>query len=457
MSDALNMICINNDLGIRFSVVIVPGGQQYTLASAHLIDSYMGGWIADYNHVLNWLAAMYLSTGIYCPWNLWNLTALDTRYADALLADRAGDVNELLRLNNEMNEIANEALMYMVWWHPTLQFARSEWLQGWYVNVNYGVDLWSTMYYETPEPDVTPPTSEIDLSGDLGEGGWFTSEVLVTLSATDNIGVGRTEYSFDNTSWITYSAPFNLTEEGYISIYYRSADNYGNVETVKMETTKVDMTAPTGSILINNDGIYTNSSSVTLSLSAVDVTSGVALTRLSHDNITWTPSEAYTTLRNWTLTEGDGWKTVYAQYADNAGLVSQSTDTITLDTTSPAITITSPSSGSEIRSSTVPITWTDSDETAGMSHCEVKLDDGSWTNVGSNAFHIYTGIGEGSHIVEVKATDKAGLSTKVYVEFIVNTSPLFGPGYIEEAAITATIVAVVLGTTLYFFKFRKRT
>jgi len=150
MADALNAICIENDLGIKFSVVIVPGGQQYTLASAHSIDSYMGGWIADYNHVLNWLAPMYLSSGTYFSWNLWNLTALDTRYADALLADQAGEIDELLTLNDEMNTIANEALMYMVWWHPTLQFARSTWLKGWYVNVNYGVDLWSTMYYEQP-------------------------------------------------------------------------------------------------------------------------------------------------------------------------------------------------------------------------------------------------------------------------------------------------------------------
>jgi len=150
MADALNAVADDNDLGIRFNVVIVPGGQQYTLASSHLIDSYMGGWIADYNHVLNWLAPMYLSSGTYFSWNLWNLTALDTRYWDAVAADKAGDEAEMLRLTDEMNEIANEALTYMVWWHPTLQFARSTWLKGWWVNTVYGVDLWSTMYYEQP-------------------------------------------------------------------------------------------------------------------------------------------------------------------------------------------------------------------------------------------------------------------------------------------------------------------
>jgi len=150
MSDSLNSIASEHNIGIRFNVVIVPGGQQYTLASAHRIDSYVGGWIADYNHVMNWLGPMYLSSGTYFSWNLWNLTALDTRYDDAVTADRAGNIADLLRLNTEMNEIANEAIIYMIWWHPTLQFARSTWLKGWYVNINYGVDLWSTMYYETP-------------------------------------------------------------------------------------------------------------------------------------------------------------------------------------------------------------------------------------------------------------------------------------------------------------------
>ena len=158
MSDTLNTIADDNDLGIRFNVVIVPGGQQYTLASSHLIDSYMGGWIADYNHVLNWLGPMYLSSGTYFSWNLWNLTALDDLYWDAVAADEAGDVDELLSLTDQMNTIANEHLTYMMWWHPTLQFARSEWLKGplvtaehptgWWVNTAYGVDLWSTMYYE---------------------------------------------------------------------------------------------------------------------------------------------------------------------------------------------------------------------------------------------------------------------------------------------------------------------
>ena len=147
---AENLNSFSRSLGLTFRVVIVPGGQQYTLASMHQIDAYVGGWIADYNHVLNWLAPMYVSSGTYPSWNGWNITRLDELYDEAIKADQEGDITRLVEVSNEMNRIANELVMYMLWWHPQTYFVRSEWLQGWWVNINYGVDLWSTMYYEKP-------------------------------------------------------------------------------------------------------------------------------------------------------------------------------------------------------------------------------------------------------------------------------------------------------------------
>ena len=57
-----------------------------------------------------------------------------------------------------MNTLANQLLPYMVWWHTISFYTRSAWLQGWYVNLNYGVDLWSAMYYESPY-DGDPPVA----------------------------------------------------------------------------------------------------------------------------------------------------------------------------------------------------------------------------------------------------------------------------------------------------------
>jgi len=149
MADSLNAIS-RRAYGLMWRVVIVPGGQQYTLASRHQIDSYIGGWIADYNHVIDWLIPMYLSSATYFSWNLWNLEVLDDLCYEAIDADEAGDITRLLEINDEMNRIANEQLVYMVWWHDTEYYTRSSWLKGWYMNPVYGVDLWSSMYYESP-------------------------------------------------------------------------------------------------------------------------------------------------------------------------------------------------------------------------------------------------------------------------------------------------------------------
>jgi ABC-type oligopeptide transport system substrate-binding subunit len=137
-------------LGLRFSVVPVLGGQQYTLASQHRIYGYTGGWVADYNHVLNWLGPMYLSTGTYFSWNYWKIPALDDLYEEAVAADAAGDVDELLRINNDMNELVNNVIPYVWLWYPLNYYVRSSWLKGWYVNPSFGVDVWSSMYFEKP-------------------------------------------------------------------------------------------------------------------------------------------------------------------------------------------------------------------------------------------------------------------------------------------------------------------
>lgn len=190
-----------------------------------------------------------------------------------------------------------------------------------------------TVTWPSAREDTTPPATTIDVSGVLGNNDWFTSDATVSLSATDDIsGVDKTEYSFDNAILNTYTSSFTVSVEGTITIYYKSTDKAGNVETTKAETIKIDKTVPSGSIIINNGDAYTTSTSVTLTLAAADDTSGVYQVRYGNDN-TWgtEPWESFTPTKTWTLPLGDGTKTVYYQIKDNAGLVSTSySATITL-------------------------------------------------------------------------------------------------------------------------------
>lgn len=205
-------------------------------------------------------------------------------------------------------------------------------------------------------------------------------------------------------------------------------------------------------IIINNDDDYANSISVTLNLSAP---SGASQMRFSNDNVTWTPWEAYTASKAWTLTTGDGTKTVYVQYKDNADLIS-SYDNIILDTTPPTISITSPSDGAEVRSSPM-IIWNGADATSGLvapDPYEIRLDDGPWIRrCNACAFYTFIDIGDGSHTVEVRAFDKAGNSRVASVNFTVNPSPVGGPGII---LVVVVVVIVVLATVVYFLKIRKK-
>jgi alpha-tubulin suppressor-like RCC1 family protein len=95
----------------------------------------------------------------------------------------------------------------------------------------------------------------------------------------------------------------------------------GNTDTTGADFS-IEQTPPTGTVTIN-EGEYTKNATVTLTLSAAD-TGGSGLTemRFSNNGSDWSDWETYGTSKAWTLTEGDGAKTVYAQYRDNAGNIS---------------------------------------------------------------------------------------------------------------------------------------
>lgn len=79
--------------------------------------------------------------------------------------------------------------------------------------------------------DTTPPVTKALLSGTQVSNSVFTSNVQVTLAATDNAsGVASTTYRLDNGAQITYSGPFTVTGLGLHVLRFGSVDVAGNVE-----------------------------------------------------------------------------------------------------------------------------------------------------------------------------------------------------------------------------------
>lgn len=136
-------------MGLTFTIVPVPGGAYYTMAAKHQIYMYWGGWVADYNHVIDWLGPMLLSTGAYPAWNNWNIRVLDDLYTQALDADRRGDVQELLRINNEMQTITNQIVMYLYIDTPLVYAVRTSFLRGYYWNPATAIYYFACYSYAT--------------------------------------------------------------------------------------------------------------------------------------------------------------------------------------------------------------------------------------------------------------------------------------------------------------------
>jgi hypothetical protein len=194
----------------------------------------------------------------------------------------------------------------------------------------------------TPDADTTKPSTSATPSVEPNAAGWNKENVTVRLNATDNqggSGVQKITYSASGAQTIAQtdapgdSVEVALYQEGTTTLTYYATDKAGNVEDQKSLTLKIDKSAPTGTVSINDGASRTRSRSVTLTLSATDPSpgSGVSQMRISNtqsglSSASW---EAYSTTKAWSLSSGQGTKTVYVQYRDRAGNLSAlATDTI---------------------------------------------------------------------------------------------------------------------------------
>jgi hypothetical protein len=139
--------------------------------------------------------------------------------------------------------------------------------------------------------------------------------------------------SFVSTTTLTTTVPSGLTS-GWYTATLTNGD--GHVATLT-NALRVDGTGPVaGGLTINGGALNSTSPNTTLAVSASDATDNASDLSMSfsNDGTTWSAWQPYSTTASWTLTSGDGSKTVYGKFKDPAGNVSSVvSDTIDLDTT----------------------------------------------------------------------------------------------------------------------------
>jgi hypothetical protein len=201
--------------------------------------------------------------------------------------------------------------------------------------------------------DTTAPSNQNTV---LAASAYKQSEASVTIvssgDATNAVWLaptGTTVFSAGTTMTTAGGTATSILAPSAEGVYYLYViDLAGNISSASTATISIDSAAPTsGSISINGGANY-STSPTTLTLSATDSVSGLYQMRFSNDDATWSDWETYDTSKSsWSLTSGygaiagDGLKTVYAQFKDNAENTSSSvSDTTTIDTIVPTSVIT---------------------------------------------------------------------------------------------------------------------
>ncbi|MBC8367316.1 T9SS type A sorting domain-containing protein, partial [bacterium] len=167
---------------------------------------------------------------------------------------------------------------------------------------------------------------------------------FVASDLTSGVAYVELYYQLNGGAWNplggTYTvSPISFTAggDGSYCFFTVATDNVGNIELNPPSgdvCTIVDTTVPAGTFVINNDDVYTASTSVTLN-NAITDDNGPLEMQFSNDNATWSGWVVYAPTYPWSLDLPDGTKTVYAQFKDDAGLVFSPTDDIILDTAPP--------------------------------------------------------------------------------------------------------------------------
>ncbi|MBA4370975.1 MAG: hypothetical protein C0418_05280 [Coriobacteriaceae bacterium] len=143
--------------------------------------------------------------------------------------------------------------------------------------------------YVDASSDTTPPVTSV--SG--VPGGWSSTDVTVTLTATDTggSGVASTWYSLDGGAPQLYTLPFGLSTPGTTTVACWSIDVAANTETSHSADVRIDKTPPA----TTSDAAASYVGTATVHLSATDALSGLAGTAYNLDGSGWTTATTVVT------------------------------------------------------------------------------------------------------------------------------------------------------------------
>jgi hypothetical protein len=290
----------------------------------------------------------------------------------------------------------------------------------------------------------------------------FENSADIGWEASDDYGLTEVvlhwRYSADNVTWgdwaewdrmdahlaldATDSFEFDATYDGFYEFYTQAFDVWGRWDTPP-ETADLalgfDLLPPTGSVIIDDGDEATTNREVVLGITfthnfteTMEAGPGpeTIFTVRFTESGTWgsEPWETPTGTRPWTLSEGDGVKTVRYQVRDLAGRVSETySDTIVYDTTAPTGSIAINDGATRTNISTVMLGLTFEDAGSGVDRILLSLTEDFHSHTDREPTATLQWVledGEGPKTLYYRVVDRAGWVSHTYnATIIVDTIP----------------------------------
>ncbi|PWG78006.1 Ig-like domain-containing protein, partial [Pararcticibacter amylolyticus] len=267
------------------------------------------------------------------------------------------------------------------------------------------------------------------------DGAWLASTTLPVITAgttsnlTASIGDRKTLLKWDAVNQALKYRVYSINVAGNSTFITETTDTQYEVTGLTNGTTyrysvsavdvngegiypdEVSITPFGGTVAITNNLTVTNNTSIKLTVNATDVTAQMSF---SNDALTWSAWEAYSTNKDWTLTSGDGSKTVYVKFKLNSYESPAYSTSINLDMTAPAApTVVMASSNAAGYTQLLKPTVNGTTEANAivslyLDGSSTKLTDVTANSSGAWSYVFTTNLSEAAHSVTAKATDLAG-------------------------------------------------
>ena len=296
--------------------------------------------------------------------------------------------------------------------------------------------------------DATPPSTDFEVSGTVGENGWYTSALEVALSAQDEWSdVVATSYSLNGTGWADYTGAIAIENDGSHILEFFSEDSIGNIEEVVNISLNVDMTAPEVGAILTSGGISPfaqdqswYSSEATVSIPASDDASGIDAIMYRVDGGAWQNYSSALTISS------SGNHTIDYYAVDAAGNIGDSvTDHVKVDIVQPMVMVTSVKEGDLLLSEDILLTWACSEAHSGIHQFFVNVDGVSYGLYEHSVNEtLISALPEGEHEIQVLAMDNAGNIGATIVHFSVTDPDIVSNLILWMGVGLAATVAVIV-------------